>query len=223
MTAFDPAGLDPEPSFDPDALETNVEWGSSGQRPQSRAFARRMRRRSPMERTVRWGIGILLLLIIAQEATSTYYERKMTEAAHSITGRTDLDVRCGRIWDLVTDFRGSVNPGFVYWDSTTANMQLPQCINAAGWADDPLDEDNRIGFMVLTHELAHLMGHRNESTTECVAMWAAPQTAVAFGRSPADGEAVARWYQSNYNPRMPAEYRATGCLSGPKPASTMLR
>lgn len=210
-------------AFDPDVLETNVEWGQREQRPPSRAFARRMNRRSPMQRTIRWGLALLLFLVIAQESTSVYYERQMTEAARSITGRSDVDVRCGRLWDLVTDFRGSVNPGFVYWDSTTANLQLPQCMNAAAWADDPLDEGNRIGIMVLTHELAHVMGHRNEATTECVSMWAAPQTAVALGRSEADGRAVAQWYAANHNPRMPAEYRTPGCLSGPKPQSGMLR
>lgn len=211
----------PFESFDTDALETNVEWGGKKQRPMSRVVNRK--HRPPMQRTIRWVVGLLVLAALAQEAVSTYYERQMTEAAHSITGRTDIDVRCGRVWDLVTDFRGSTRPGFVYWDSPTANMQLPQCINAAGWADDPLDEGNRVGIMVLTHELAHLSGHRNESETECVSMWAAPQTAVAFGRSEADGRATAQWYATNWNARMPSEYRASGCLSGPRPASQMLR
>lgn len=211
----------PFESFDTDALGTNVEWGGKKQRPMSRVVNRK--HRPPMQRTIRWVVGLLVLAALAQEAVSTYYERQMTEAAHSITGRTDIDVRCGRVWDLVTDFRGSTRPGFVYWDSTTANMQLPQCINAAGWADDPLDEGNRVGIMVLTHELAHLSGHRNESETECVSMWTAPQTAVAFGRSEADGRATAQWYATNWNARMPSEYRASGCLSGPRPASQMLR
>lgn len=176
-----------------------------------------------MQRTIRWGIALLILAAMTQEGVSVYYERQMTSAAQSITGRTDIDVRCGRLWDLVTDFQGSVNPGFVYWDSTTANLQLPQCMNAAAWADDPLDEDNRIGIMVLTHEIAHLSGHRNEAETECVAMWAAPQTAVALGGSEADGRATAQWYATNQNNRMGAEYRSPGCLSGGRPASQMLR
>lgn len=176
-----------------------------------------------MQRTIRWGIALVILAAMTQEGVSVYYERQMTAAAQSITGRTDIDVRCGRLWDLVTDFRGSVNPGFVYWDSTTANLQLPQCMNAAAWAGDPLDEDNRIGIMVLTHEVAHLSGHRNEAETECVSMWAAPQTAVALGGSEAEGRAAAQWYATNQNARMPAEYRSSGCLSGPKPASQMLR
>ncbi len=210
-------------SFDVDSLETNVEWGASEGRKKSRIVARQLRRRSPLQRTARWGIALLFLAALTQEAVSVYYERQMTSAAQSITGRTDVDVRCGRLWDLVTDFRGSTKPGFVYWDSTTANLQLPQCINAAGWADDPLDDDNRIGIMVLTHEVAHISGHRNEATTECVSMWAAPQTAVAFGRSAAEGQATAQWYATSYNTRMPAEYRSPGCLSGPRPTSQMLR
>ncbi len=210
-------------AFDVDALETNVEWGGKTPRPKSRVVARKLKQRPPMQRTVRWMIGLLLLAAITQEAVSSYYERQMTEAAQSITGRDDIDVRCGRVWDLVTDFRGSTRPGFVYWDSTTANLQLPQCINAANWADDPLDEGNRIGMMVLSHEVAHLSGHRNEAETECVSMWAAPQTAVALGGTEAEGRATAQWYALNYNPRMPGEYRSPGCLSGPRPASQMLR
>lgn len=208
-------------SFDANALETNVEWGGKKPRKKSRVVARR--HRPPMQRTIRWVVGLLMIAAIMQEAVSTYYERQMTEAAQATTGRTDIDVRCGRIWDLVTDFRGSTRPGFVYWDSTTANLQLPQCINAAGWADDPLDEGNRIGMMVLSHEVAHLSGHRNESETECVSMWAAPQTAVALGGSEAEGRATAQWYATSYNPRMPGEYRSPGCLSGARPASQMLR
>lgn len=212
-----------ETVFDPEALETNVEWGEQKRRQKSRVVARKLKQRSPLQRTIRWGIGLLLVAALAQESVSVYYERKMTVAAQAITGRSDIDVRCGRVWDLVTDFRGSVNPGFVYWDSTTANLQLPQCINAAAWANDPLDESHRIGLMVLTHEIAHLSGHFDESETECVSMWAAPQAAIAFGRPEADGRATASWYASSYNPRMPADYRAPNCLSGPKPVSRMLR
>lgn len=210
-------------TFDVDALETGVEWGGKEQRGKSRVVAKKLQRRSPMQRTIRWGIALLIFAALAQEGVSVYYERQMTAAAQSITGRSDIDVRCGRIWDLVTDFRGSTRPGFVYWDSTTANLQLPQCINAAAWADDPLDEDNRIGMMVLSHEVAHLAGHRNEADTECVSMWAAPQTAVALGGTEAEGRATAQWYATNYNPRLGAEYRSPGCLAGSKPNSPMLR
>lgn len=222
-------GLDAE-EFDVGALETNaqterVEWagGGKGRRKKSGVVARKLTQRSPLQRTIRWGIALLLLAALAQEAVAVYYERQMTDAAQSLSGRTDIDVRCGRLWDLVTDFQGSTRPGYVYWDSTTANLQLPQCINAAGFADDPLDEGNRIGMMVLTHEVAHLSGHRNESQTECVAMWAAPQTAVALGGTLAQGQATAQWYATAYNPRMPVEYQAPGCLSGPKPDSRLLR
>lgn len=211
-------------TFDANALVTNVEADAAEvDRPKANAFSRRHQRRSPFQRTIRWGIALLLVAVLLQEGVAVYYERKLTTAAQSITGRTDVDVRCGRVWDLLSDPRAHGKPGFVYWGSTTANMQLPQCINAAGWAGDPTDEGNRIGMMVLSHELAHVMNHRNEAETECVSMWAAPQTAVALGGSADEGRATAQWYAAAYNPRMPAEYRAPGCLSGPRPASDMLR
>ncbi len=216
-------------AFDPGSLSSSVgvappEDGSTPRgRPKSNAFSRRHQRRSPFQRTNRWGVVALLAAVLLQEGVAVYYERQLTAAARSITGRPDVEVRCGRVWDLLSDPRAHANPGFVYWGSTTANMQLPQCINAAGWADDPTDEGNRIGMMILTHELAHVMGHRNEAETECVSMWAAPTTALALGGSAEQGHATAQWYAAAHNPRMPADYRAPGCLSGAAPASDLLR
>lgn len=209
--------------FDPEQLQTDAPAGTPSRRVKSRVVAKELNRRSPWNRAARWGVALLIVLALLQEAVATYYDRQLTEVAQTLTGRQDVDIRCGRVWDFVFDLRGSANPGFVYWDSTTANLQLPVCINAASWSDDPLDEGNRLGIMILTHELAHLSGHRSESETECVAMWAAPQTALAFGRSAQEGRDVASWYANSHNPRMPAEYRAPGCLSGPAPASTLIR
>lgn len=210
--------------FDFDQLETNApvdDQSSTGGK--SRVVAKHYNRRSPWNRAARWGFGLLVVLGVLQEAVATYYDRQMTEAAQAVTGRRDVDVHCGRVWDFLFDLRGSANPGFVYWDSTTANLQLPVCMDAAAWSDDPTNPDNRLGIMILTHELAHLSGHYNESETECVAMWTVPQTALAFGGTLEQGRATAQWYANAHNPRMPAEYRAPGCLSGPAPSSPLVR
>ena len=170
---------------------------------------------------MRWVFGFLLVAAVLQEGVATYYDRQMTAAARSVTGRNDIDVRCGRVWDAIINLEA--NPGYVMWGSTTANLHLPVCMDAAGWADDPLNDDKRVAIMILTHELAHLAGHFDEAETECVSMWAAPQTAVAFGRSIEEGRDTARWYAGNYNARLRAEYKAPGCLSGPRPSSPLLR
>lgn len=170
---------------------------------------------------MRWGFGFLLLAAVLQEGVATYYDRQMTAAARSVTGRNDINVRCGRVWDAIINLEA--NPGYVMWGSTTANLHLPVCMDAAGWAGDPLDDDKRVAIMILTHELAHLAGHFDEAETECVSMWAAPQTAVAFGRNLEDGRDTALWYATNYNARLRAEYKAPGCLSGPRPSSPLLR
>lgn len=208
--------------FDIDELVVNAGTPEPRRRrAQSRVFARHVNRRSPWDRAARWGIGLLLLAAACQEGVATYYDRQMTAAARSVTGRDDLDVRCGRVWDVL--FNLEANPGYVQWGSTTAHLHLPVCMDAAGWDDDPLDDDKRVAVMILTHELAHLSGHFDEAETECVSMWAAPQTALAFGRSAEEGRDVAQWYQRSHNPRLPGQYRAPGCLTGGKPASTMLR
>lgn len=184
-------------------------------------FAAHLERRSPWNRVARWGIGLLILAAIFQEGLAAYYDRQMTAAAQAVTGRNDIDVHCGRVWDAVLNLEA--NPGYVEWGSTTANLHLPVCMDAAGWAEDPLNDEKRVAVMILTHEVAHLAGHYNEAETECVSMWAAPQTTLALGRSAQEGVDLARWYAGNYNTRMPAEYRAPGCLSGPPPASPLLR
>ncbi len=206
--------------FDIDELETNV-TAHRATRPRSRVLERHHARRSVWDRAARWIVALLVIAAVFQEGLATYYDRKMTAAAQAATGRTDLDVRCGRVWDAVLNLEA--NPGYVEWGSTTAHLHLGVCMNAAGWSDDPLDDDGRVAIMILTHELAHLSGHIDEGETECVAMWAAPQTAVALGRSLEDGRDAARWYARAHNPRLPGEYRAPGCLAGAPPASTLLR
>jgi hypothetical protein len=208
--------------FDHDELTVESGPVAPGRRRgRSRVVEKHLRRRSPWSRATRWGVGILLVLAVLQEGVATYYDRQMTAAAQSVTGRNDIDVRCGRVWDVLLNLEA--NPGYVMWGSTTANLHLPVCMDAAGWADDPLDDDKRVGIMILTHELAHLAGHFDEAETECVSMWAAPQTAVAFGRSAEEGRDTARWYATNYNPRLRGEYKAPGCLTGPRPSSPILR
>lgn len=180
-----------------------------------------LERPSTWPRIIRWGLVFAVLAGLGQEAVGIYYDRQMTAVAQEVTGRQDLDVHCRRVWDELFHLRA--NEGWVEWGSTTANLQLGVCMNAAQWRDDPIDTKNRLGIQILTHELAHLVGHRNESETECVAMWALPRTAEAFGASAEDGRLVAQWYATEYNPLLRGDYQAPGCLAGGQPVSSLLR
>ncbi len=186
-----------------------------------RLVTKRLEQRSPWNSILRWCIVVLICATATQEMAGVYYDRKMTAVAREISGNPDLDVNCRRVWDELLNLKG--NDGFVMWGSTTANLGFPICIDAADWANDPTDGDKRIAIMILTHEVAHLSGHFNESETECVAMWTVPQTAVALGATADDGVAVARWYAAEYNPLLRADYQSPGCLNGPAPPSPMLR
>lgn len=166
-------------------------------------------------------IVFLVVAGIAHELFASYYDRKMTNAIREVSGQQEIEVHCRRVWDEVLDFR--VKPGFVWFGSGVANLQLNVCRDAAGWSSDQEDEDKRVAVMVLTHELAHLAGHHNESLTECVAMWTVPKTAAALGARPEDGASLAVWYAANYNPRLPAAYYAPGCLDRSPPDSPLLR
>lgn len=209
-----------EALFDTDELETGqpaVERRSVD----GALLTNYLERPSPWARIIRWGVGLLLLAAIAQEGLGVYYDRQLTAVAREVTGQDDLKVNCRRVWDELLFIKA--NPGFVEWGSDTANLQFPVCMDALRYRDDPNDESARLGVMILTHEMAHLAGHRNESATECVAMWALPKTAVALGRSTTEGELAANWYASEYNPHLRGDYQAPGCLSGPAPASQLLR
>ncbi len=107
---------------------------------------------------------------------------------------------------------------------TQRDRQLTQvAVSVTGrWPDDRADPDTRVGIMILTHELAHLVGHRNEAETECVAMWAVGCAAVAFGGSTADGVATANWYAANHNPLLRPDYHAPGCLTGGRLSSPIV-
>lgn len=175
---------------------------------------------SPWGRILRRLLALLAVLMLFQEGAAMYLDHQLTGAARTVTGRSDVDVNCRRLWEEIVHFKP--NPGFVMWGSSTANLQLPVCYGAWRWAGAPNDEDNRLGLMILTHELAHLAGHFDESQTECVAMWAAPRTAVALGGTAEEGRRTASWYATAYNPRLRADYRAPGCLSGPKPTSPLV-
>ena len=170
---------------------------------------------------LRWIAVVLIVAAVGQEVAGRYYDAKLSAAVQEATGRPELTVKCRRVWDELTDIKA--NPGFVYWGSDEALLSFPICMDASRWADNPTDTDARIGLMILTHETAHLVGHINESETECVAMWAAPNLATALGGTVDDAEATARWYAAEYNPMLRADYRAPGCLSQGRPASPLLR
>lgn len=187
----------------------------------SRLLTKHLQRTSPWKRVVRWGIGLLVVVALLQEGAAHYYDRQLTQAVQATSGQPDVEVNCRRVWDMILDF--NAKPGFVHWGSNTADLQFSVCMNAAAWPNDPNDQQNRVGFMILAHEMAHLAGHGNESTTECVAMWVAPRLALALGGNEEDGRATAQWYAANYNPLLPPEYRAPGCLSGSAPSSRLLR
>ncbi len=167
-----------------------------------------------------WLLGVFVVVNLGLEAHHRRLDAQLSEAIQTASGRPDLDVRCRRWWDYLGNPRA--NEGFVEWGSTTATLSWKVCRGAADWADDPAGDDTRFGMMVLGHELAHLVGHRNESETECVAMWAAPKVAAALGGTAAEGRSTARWYATAVNAVGRGDYRAPGCLADGAPASPLL-
>ncbi len=215
------SSLDLDQPFDAPTEWDGNDWDGKRRSPASNKLLQDyMNPPTPWARMLKGFIVVLVVAGIAHELFAGYYDRKMTAAIREVSGQTEIEVHCRRVWDEVLDFR--VKPGFVWFGSGVANLQLNVCRDAAAWSGDPENEDKRIAIQVLTHELAHLAGHYDESQTECVAMWTLPKTADALGGTREDGLAVASWYAANYNPLLPPEYNAPGCLDGSPPSSPLL-
>jgi hypothetical protein len=152
---------------------------------------------------------------------ASFYENRLNDAVRDVSGRPELSMNCRLVWEEAGDVNHK--PGLVYWGDTEAQIRIDVCHNAAFWSDNPTSDRHRTGLMIVAHELAHLVGHRDESETECVAMWMVPDLAVALGGTHEEGVATARWHQAEINPRLPGEYRAADCLRGDRPDSPLLR
>jgi len=184
-------------------------------------LARKRHRGSPWNTALKFIIGAVVVAAVAHEFQARVYERRLNEAIQEVSWRSELTVNCRRVWTEALDFRGK--PGFVYWGATEAQVQIDVCHNAWRWQSDPTNANHQEGLLIVAHELAHLVGHFDESETECVAMWVAPDLAVALGGTREDGLAAAAWHQEHVNPKLPFEYQAPGCLAGSEPRSALLR
>lgn len=186
-----------------------------------RMALRRFHRPSPWTVLLQVIAAALALFAIGNEVYAAHLDRQLTDAVQQISGRNDLEVHCRRVWDEAANPRAV--HGYAMIGGTTAHVGLPICRQALRWVEDPDDPEARFGVHVIVHELAHLVGHRDEAETECVAMWALPELAIALGGSRADGLDAAQWYQATQTTHVPPEYWATDCLAGGRPSSPLLR
>lgn len=198
-----------------------AEPGWTGPSATMHRLTRRRHRKPIWGRLLTFLIAGVVVAAVAHEFQARIYERRLNEAIQDVSWRSELTVNCRRVWTEATDFHGK--PGFVYWGSTVAEVQIDVCHNAWRWPSDPTNESYREGLLIVAHELAHLVGHKDEAETECVAMWVAPELAVALGGTYEDGQAAAAWHQENLNPQLPFEYQAPDCLSDRRPSSPILR
>ena len=185
--------------------------------------ARELRSRGARDhngRLLAWLLGSVFVLAVLHAIQTSYYEGRLNTAVREVSGQPQLSMDCRSLWEEAMSTRHG--PGWVTWGSTAAQLRIDVCHNAVRFSSDPTSERHRTGLMVVIHELAHLVGHRSEAETECVAMWAAPRLAVALGATHEEGVAAAQWHQDEVNPRLLPEYRATGCLAGDPPDSPLL-
>lgn len=188
----------------------------------------------------RWRCGrrhpVLLALLALGLTWSTYnegrmvlLERDLSRIASKLVGEP-VRVHCQRGLKDLVDVTG--NAGYVPYPADGAQpdetfLRKDTCESIASYRQHPNDPSSItevVGVHVLTHEVAHLRGIRDESLAECQAMQRDAQTAQLLG---ADEEVAARlagaYYRSVY-PSMPPLYvdpecRRSGALDERLPGS----
>jgi hypothetical protein len=128
---------------------------------------------------------------------------------HGESGSVSFDEH-GRISDH-TDLRKPVCDRLKHFAERDLN-----CVESAG-ACGPGAEQTVDAVLTLTHESFHLKGETDEAVTQCYAVQTVASTSRRLGVAPSLADAIARYYLTRIEPRMPTEYQLpSGCQDGGK-------
>ena len=139
-------------------------------------------------------------------------------AAGAEVADTAISVQCPD--PFIGEFLWTPGEGHVRFDADgnpdgVARLDGWVCSELARWPRNHSEERARVSVHILTHEVAHLRGEKNEAAAEC---WAAQHSAVvgeALGAPREHAVAAQAWYIENQLPRMRGEYSDTQrCRAG---------
>lgn len=128
----------------------------------------------------------LLAIVCAWTPLSLlHFENKLTRHASLMAGR-EADVHCNSPFDAILDSAfGRI--GHANFDTGDIVLQYGWCDNLMSYLDAPeqVDERERYSLVLLTHEIMHVRGERNEQLTECQAIQFNPELGRRLGLSEA--------------------------------------
>lgn len=145
-------------------------------------------------------------------------ESQLESAAQQLAGGP-VRVHCQTFGQTWTDAGAEL--GYVRWGpdgvpERSTLIKYATCGHLRHWLRSDKDAPSReevVAVHVLTHEVMHMVGLKDEARAECAAVQRDAATAVALGADPAQGEALARRYWTEVYPNMPDGYRG-GCGPG---------
>lgn len=145
-------------------------------------------------------------------------EARLQDAAVQVAGGP-VRVHCQTFGQTWTDAGAEL--GFVAWGpdgvpERSTLIKYDTCGRLRSWLGSDKESPSLqqvVAVHVLTHEVMHMTGIKDEAQAECAAVQRDATTAVALGATAAQGEALARRYWTEVYPRMPDGYRG-GCGPG---------
>ena len=169
----------------------------------------------------RVGVGVALVLAATCAVPIWRHARleaRLEAAARQLAGG-EVDVNCqtfGHTWADVGAELGYVRWGPDGVPERSTLIKYETCGDLRSWLRSDKrapSRDQMVAVHVLTHEVMHMIGIKEEARAECAAVQRDAAMAVALGADPAQGEALARRYWTEIYPRMPDGYRG-GCGPG---------
>jgi hypothetical protein len=175
-------------------------------------------RRRPFPRV---GVALALTLAVACAVPLWLHARlesRLESAARQLAGGP-VRVHCQTFGQTWTDAGAEL--GYVRWGpggvpERSTLIKYSTCGHLRQWLRSDKRAPSReevVAVHVLTHEVMHMTGLKDEARAECAAVQRDAAMAVALGADPAQGEALARRYWTELYPNLPDGYRG-GCGPG---------
>jgi hypothetical protein len=168
-------------------------------------------------------VAVPLLLSLAvftgyREWQQDRFVDTLTAAASTYAG-SPVTVKCERA--AATAVNASAKLGFVAWGpdgnpTKETELRWETCKHLRGWLKNPTMTDERglLAVHVLTHEVHHMMGEKNEAVTDCQALQGDHRMARILKAPPTVVSQIGGWYVRTVYPNMPAGYKSSDCAPG---------
>jgi hypothetical protein len=148
-------------------------------------------------------------------------EKALTSLARSYTGLTNIEIKCDRLSQYMVS--ASQRQGEVYFDAdgtpeSSARIMYRTCQSIVPLITNRTaitpSLDQIVSLHVVSHEIQHLIGVKDEAIAECNALQNNMEFFKLFNILE-PGIAAKRYYQELY-PNMPMRYKSADCRYGGK-------